>query len=186
MALHWTHGIARLACVGLIGAWQPIDGSQPAPLPTERIRAAPQALADLLVKGRDRSPTFATLLRDIDTSAWIVFVQAGSCRFPGVLGCLLHRVGRFDGQPYLRIVISESPHDGDETIATIGHELQHALEVIHEPNVADAEDIRTLFRHIGYVAIRTPGAELYETQRAVAVGLSIRQELRLPKRAARR
>lgn len=148
------------------------------------VRATSVSVAELVAEGRDRSPTFRSLLEDVNGSGWIVFVQEGSCRLPGVRACLLHRVGTFLGRRYLRIVLSGPPSAREEMIATIGHELQHAAEVVTDRRIEKAADISELYRRVGYVSMRTAHGQLYETTAAVSTGGKILQELRRDRRSA--
>lgn len=148
------------------------------------VRPTSVSVAELVAEGRDRSPTFRSLLEDVNVSGWIVFVQKGSCRLPGVRACLLHRVGMFHGRRYLRIVLSGPPSAREEMIATIGHELQHAAEVVTDRGIENAADISELYRRVGYLSMRTAHGQLYETTAAVRTGGKILQELRRERGAA--
>lgn len=184
MALYGIQCVAGLALTGLLGALQAADGTQSAPLPFHGVRAAVPAVAALVAEGRERSSTFRALLQELDASEWIVFVQTGSCQVPGVSNCLLHRIGTFHGMRYLRVVLSERSQSDDEAIATIGHELQHAVEVANTPGVSAAGDIRELYRRIGYLAKRTPIGDLYETSGARSTGAAVLRELKSDRRVA--
>lgn len=168
-----------LAVIGLsVGG--PVASAPPSAQPSvPAIRTAGAELANIAAAGRERSSTFRKLWRDLEASDWIVFVQNGSCGVPRVVSCLLHRIGAFEGHHYLRVVIAAQIQADDEAIAALGHELQHAAEVLGEPGINTSEDIRQLYRRIGFVSMRTAGGELYETDRAVRVGMDIRRELRL-------
>ena len=150
------------------------------------VRPTSVSVAELVAEGRDRSATFRKLVEDLDVSGWIVFVQEGACRLPNVHGCLLHRVGMFEGRRYLRIVLSHPPAAREQMIATIGHELQHAAEVVSDARVENAADISELYRRIGYVSMRTAGGQLYETHAAVRARVTILQELQRERRTLER
>lgn len=186
LAFHHFQGAVVSALTGLAVMMPPLVGAQVPELPDPKVSAVGRFAVELVKEGRERSPTFRRLLNEIESSDWIVFVQTGSCRLPGILGCLLHRVGTFEGQRYIRIVLSEGSFGVDEAIATIGHELQHAAEVVTDPRVREAADIRALYRRIGYVSQRGPRGEVYETRGAVRVGATIRAELRAERRSAER
>lgn len=150
------------------------------------VRPVGMAIAALLKDGAERSPTFRSLLKQLDGSEWIVFVQAGSCRLPRITGCLLHRVGVFEGRRYLRVVLSDTSATHDSATATIGHELQHVTEVVRDPRITQASDIEDLYRRIGYVSVKTASGAVYETRGAVHVGAQILAELRFARRTAAR
>ena len=176
-------GIGWITAFALHGAFVALQVTGPTPSPDARtggggVRTDGVALANLVTEGREHSSTFRRLARQVEASDWIVFVQRGSCRAPGVFACLLHRVGVFQGHRYLRIVIGEGVRAGDDLIATIGHELQHAVEVVSEPSLASSADIWRLYRRIGHVSIRMVGGEVFETDRAVRAAAAIHEELR--------
>lgn len=175
-----------VAVAWLCAGMQPPVHAQGGQSSSTGVRPVDSSIADLLTEGRHRSPTFRSLLERLDSTGWIVFVQAGSCQIAGVAGCLLHRVGGFEGQRYLRIVLSETSTTRDEVIATIGHELQHAAEVVSDSRITDAADIRELYRRIGYVSMRRAGRQLYETKGAISAGANILAELRSERRATER
>ena len=151
------------------------------PAAVSRVRASDSRAEDLIVEGCRRSPAFATLVQELQAANWIVFVQSGSCPVDGIAGCLLHRVGRYNGVKYLRIVVANGHGLDARTIATLGHELQHALEVVRDGQAADGLDILELYRRTGYIATRTPATQVYETQAAVRAGATILRQLQNPK-----
>lgn len=65
-----------------------------------------------------------------------------------------------------------------QTIATLGHELQHALEVVRDGRSADGSDVRQLYRRIGYIAMRARGTVIYETHAAVRAGATILRQVK--------
>ncbi len=150
------------------------------------VRPMGTSLGVLVSEGRARSPTFASLIQTIERSGWIVFLQPGSCRVPKVLACLLQRVGRGEGQPYLRVVFRDASTRNDEAIARIGHELQHAVEVISDPHASETGDIGELYHRIGYVSLRTALWKLYDTRLAIRTGTEIARELRTSRSHTRR
>jgi hypothetical protein len=175
------------AFLTLVSLWMFADTTgHGSPYETTVVRPVGIAIAALLRDGAERSPTFRSLLEQLDGSEWIVFVQAGSCRLSRITGCLLHRMGVFEGRRYLRIVLSDTSATHDGAIATIGHELHHAAEVVSEPQITQASDIQDLYRRIGYVSMRTTGGAVYETKGAVRAGAQILAELRFARRMAER
>lgn len=172
------HSGRRLRSAGWVVLRNARAGTRGArPVTSDGVRAVGTSIADLLTAGRDRSPTFRSLLRDIDASGWIVFVQSGSCQVAQLSSCLLHRVGVFEGQHYLRLIVGNQALS-DDAIATIGHELQHAVEVTSALGITEGPQIRQLYRRIGYVSVRAPGAEVYETTAAINARATVLRELR--------
>ena len=58
----------------------------------------------------------------------------------------------------LQVVIQKTQL-GDELVVSLGHELQHAIEVLSEPSVTTSAEMRWLFEKIG---IRSGG--VFETK----------------------
>lgn len=177
-----------LTCAGLLLMVPSLQVRAQVPeLAGSRIRCVGPIATGFVKKGRERSPTFRKLVEELESSDWIVFVQRGSCRLAGVTGCLLHQVGRYNSLRYLRVVVSAPFGSDDETIATIGHELQHAVEVVRAPGISNAGDIRQLYRRIGFVSVRRRVAgeigEAYETGNAIRAGATVLRELRANRRA---
>src|SRR5918995_1411470 len=110
----------------LMMGWQPAWAAE---LPFKRLVVADPRLARLLADGYQRSDTLRHLMQQVEDSGWIVFVIAGPCPIKGVTGCLLHTVGVFDGQSYLRLLVQMQERHPDTVLVTVAHELQHALEV---------------------------------------------------------
>jgi hypothetical protein len=62
-------------------------------------------------------------------------------------------------------------------IATLGHELQHAVEIAEAPEVVDARSLARFYARVG--SERTSGAcRLFDTQAAVDIGWQVSRELR--------
>ena len=71
-----------------------------------RISTADREVGELLHEGYDRSQTLRTLVHAIERSRWRVFIQRGRCPARELTSCLLHFTGMFEGDPYLRILIT--------------------------------------------------------------------------------
>jgi hypothetical protein len=89
----------------------------------------------------------------------------------------MHFVGRFDGRPYLRTLVNPDHRHRDNVIATLAHELQHAIEVASAPDITDAASIQALFRRIGRVRLGNRSAVTYETEAAERAGEAVQREL---------
>jgi hypothetical protein len=135
-------------------------------------------LIQWLVDARRRSATLARVVERLEQSNWKVFVQFGRCPEPATVACLLHIVGQIEGRPYLRVVVNRRDRHPDQIIATIAHELQHALEVAEAPGpITDGTSMAALFRNIGHVSVHRKGVITYETDAALAVGDAVLREL---------
>ena len=150
---------------------------------SEYLRVAEPELRHLVADGLLRSETFQRMVTDVGRSRWLVYVQRGPCPEKAAVACLLDVVGTYHGRRYVRVLVSYKGRHADSVIATLGHELQHVLEVAQEPAVTDRASMRDLFRRIGTVRIRGARTTVYETARAQAAGDQVSRELR---RAGRR
>jgi len=123
-------------------------------------------------QGLKRSVTFADLVAAVNASDVIVYIQRVSQLAPTIAGQLLI-VPVPHEQRYVRIQIINqlSPED---TIALIGHELRHALEVAAAPEVRDQKGLMELYQRIG-----EPGGRVhsYDTRAAQNSGRRVRSEL---------
>jgi hypothetical protein len=88
-----------------------------------------------------------------------------------VHACLSHSVTSGGGFRLLRILV-ENVDDVVELIATIGHELRHAIELLSEPSV------RTATAAYNFYAREAPtlGAA-FETAAAIRAGIAVADEL---------
>ena len=136
------------------------------------VRGATPAVNAMLATGIKRSTTFAGLVRALDETDIIVYVETINALPPGLDGRLtfLTKAGGFR---YLRVQVAS--HTGThDLIAVIGHELQHAMEIAEHPNVQDSEGVAGLYKLIG---LQAPGVERYDTTAARSVGRRVRAEL---------
>jgi hypothetical protein len=79
------------------------------------------------------------------------------------------------GVRYLRASVSPDL-TGDQMIATIGHELQHVVEVIEDDAVRDEKSLVALYQRIGEQNSKAMPSR-WETQAAQRAGLQVRKEL---------
>src|SRR5580700_2599927 len=104
---------------------------------TSRVRSTDNALAGLIDQATRRSETFRRLLATIQASNGIVYVEPGECGH-GVRACLKMWMHVSGPNRFVRIVITRSKADPDlEVMGSLGHELQHAIEVLSEPAVTN-------------------------------------------------
>ena len=123
------------------------------------------------------SPTFRSLVEQLDRTTTIVYVEPGICAFGHFKACLPHAITLAGDTRFLRIIV-EKGGGGAQELARIGHELQHALEIARAPNIQSAGDITELFRRIGrspHCPLGTP--DCYETSAARAAGDAVLREV---------
>jgi hypothetical protein len=169
----------------LIGV-TPRRAESPAGDPFKSVKVFHPVLRQLVAEGHARSATFRGLVTDLDASDWLVFVQPGPCPEKAAVACLLHVVGEFEGSRYIRLLVNHKHRHPDNVIATLAHEMQHALEVAQAPEVKDTATMRALFERIETVRVRSATATAYETAAARQIGEQVLRELDAARRAARR
>lgn len=145
-----------------------------APHAQTRLRPQDDRLSSLLRDGTSRSATLKTLVDRIETSNVIVYVTLNPLMKSNLSGTLtwMARSGEFR---YLRASIG--PHlTPTQMLATIAHELQHAVEVIDDETVTDENGLVALYRRIGRQS-GTSSPSRWETDAAQRTGFQVKKEL---------
>ncbi len=137
-----------------------------------RVRGATPAVNAMLATGARRSSTFARLVKEIDETDLIVYVEIINTLPPGLDGRMMFLIST-GGARYLRVQV-DANLPKDDLIAVVGHELQHALEVAAHPKVQSSQDLAMLYRLIG---MHSPGIDNYDTTEARSIGRRVRAEL---------
>ena len=140
------------------------------------VRTTDRYVQSLLLQGVRRSATFAELVRALNQSDVIVYIQFVDI-LPSTLSGRLMLAADAHGQRYLRIQVRQTLTP-NESIALMGHEIRHALEVAGSPEVRDAQGLIGLYQRIGDVSVM--GMHAYETDAAQDVGRQVRTELVRP------
>ena len=138
--------------------------------PIPRVRSTNPAIAAALVTGQERSPTFRSLVRTIEATDGIVYVEHGRCGH-GVPACLSLSVVSGGGFRLLRILV-DGAADVVSLMATIGHELRHAIELLSEPTVTNWT---TAYLYYQREAPTFNG--VFETRAAILAGAAVEHEL---------
>src|SRR5205814_6520245 len=138
-AMHRCHAqrggivqLATFALVALVGArGLAADGCTEREALPEHIRSSDCRIVVRIAEGLRRSSTLRDVLDRIGELNGIVYVDEGSYRQPNtgrvLTGVLSHEVRVAGTHTILRVRIAN--RRGDQTIATLGHELQDAPQV---------------------------------------------------------
>jgi hypothetical protein len=118
-----------------------------------------------------QSTTFRGLVDQIGTTDGIVYVAEGECGH-GVQACLLLTMTAMGPNRVLRILVDRRREDRD-LMGSIGHELQHAVEVLSHRSVRSYGAMILLYKQMCDGCGRR-----FETPAAIAVGDTVRAELR--------
>jgi hypothetical protein len=161
-----------VAMISLCGAPCWARGLQEAPprlgLELNRIRSSHGGIDARVRDGYRRSPTFKMLVDTLERSAVFVYITPGRCRpmdAQRLTACLI-TFGVDRGVHQLRIIVDIGLAT-DHLIATLGHELQHAIET-SQPEMRRSRSQRE--RRVRF--------KVNETDAAERVGRAIRGELR--------
>jgi hypothetical protein len=135
-----------------------------------RVRTGDARLAGLIRHANDGSRTFRQMIGAIEATDGLVYVDRGRC-FHGIKACLTWiTVSR--GNRMLHVIIDERLSD-TATMAAIGHELRHALELLGDVRVTSRGAMYSFYQREGFVRNST-----FETHAAVAAGEAVLRELK--------
>ena len=139
-----------------------------------RIRPQDPRLTTLLRDGMTRSATLRALVNRIEASNLIVYVTLSPTMKASLAGKLtwMTRAGAFR---YVRATIN-TEQNTDQMIATLAHELQHAVEVLEDETVLDQRSLQELYKRIGRPSHSGITAG-WETIAAQETGFRVRREL---------
>jgi hypothetical protein len=140
---------------------------------TPRVRASDARTAVLLTQGLQRSETIRALVNRLERRDVIVYIEiqpALKKRLAGTLTWMTSTVSH----RYVRISINPELNT-EMAISTLGHELQHALEVANAPEVVSDNALEKFYRvHGDSNRAQVNG---WDTEAARVAGEDVRREL---------
>jgi len=139
-----------------------------------RIRPQDPRSTRLLRDGIARSETFRALVARIEASNVFVYVTVTPFIKSSLAGQLtwMTQAGPYR---YLRATLS-AEQTSDQSIASLAHELQHAVEVVDDVRVKDEKTLVALYQRIGTPS-RASVSSGWETLAAQETGYRVRREL---------
>ena len=148
---------------------EPVEKQNPRSLP--RVRSHEPRIVDAIARGTAVSPTLRRLVDTIDATDGIVYVDDGKCGYI-VRACLLPLVQVAGPSRVLRIQVNLREVHGCELVEVIGHELQHATEILADPR------IRTDIQAYNFFAVTRlrPDSGRFETKAALQIAVVISRE----------
>ena len=155
----------------------PLQADEPAPAAAPHVRPLTADARDLVSTGLARSELIRKMVDHLEASDLVVYValrwfmadRTGQLTFIGSTG----------GVRYAMIRIG-SGHILSDEIATLGHELRHAVEVADAPAVVDRVSFARHYARIGMDLGRVGVSRQYETTTAVEAGQYVARELAEP------
>jgi hypothetical protein len=176
MARRWRRrlrrGVLYTVMAGLLGGMTfgvRAEGDR-LPLVSPRVRSSVPRIAALLTEASARSNTFRGLVASIENTDGIVYVEPGRCKH-GVRACLSLSITAAGRYRILRVMIDLAT-DMVALMATIGHELRHALEILTEPSVRTTEQA-----YLFYAREAPTSRDVFETRAAIQTGLAVEREI---------
>ena len=163
----WTTALV----ISLAAGARPLTADAILESPTRHVRTTDRALRSMLRTGFVQSPTFAALMRRLEVSDLTVYIEEVP-RLPGALEGRLLMMPPAHGFRYVRIQVARRGSPSD-TIALIGHELRHAVEVAEALDVTSEQALGDLYRRIGV----SRGKDIYDTHEAQETGKRVLKEL---------
>jgi hypothetical protein len=157
-------------CPATGDAWDSASAAQ------SHISPQNESIAASLRAGTRRSQTLAWLVERLEMLNGRVYLFAGAYRRPGqgllLRGGTSHAVTGPSGFRIIKVTVD--PGFGDGTIATLGHELRHAVEILEALDAVDVGSVDQLYERIGFRV----QAGVYETSAALATERQVRDDLR--------
>ena len=160
-----------LSALLVAAAPSPLSETAVLEAPTRHIRTTDATMRRLLKRGFRGSPSFAALVTRLQRSDVYVYVEEVP-RLPGALEGRMMMLPRAHQHRYIRIQIALRG-DNEDSVAVLGHELQHAVEVAEAEDVFDQEALARLYQRIGVRG----GEHIYDTVAAQQMGRTVRREL---------
>jgi hypothetical protein len=148
-----------------------VDDQAAVMAPDARVRGVSSRIVAIISTATAQSDTFRGLVNEIGHTDGMVYVAEGDCG-RGVRACLLHTMTVMGPYRVVRILVDPSAVDCD-LMASIGHELQHAVEVLSHRSVRSASEMKLLYKRICDMC----GPSI-ETNAAVRTGNAVHDELR--------
>jgi len=146
-------------------------GIESSPLP--RVRSSHPYIRAMIAEAQERSATFRRLVHAFDATDGIIYVEEGDCHVK-VRACLPPTINASAGYRYLQAIIDARQEDW-QVMSDIGHELQHALEVLDNPQTRTSDAaVAQLLRHETFTGTK----RIFETDDAIKAGEDVRREVR--------
>lgn len=124
------------------------------------VRSKNAAIRALVSQASGESATFQSMVETIRASQGIVYVEPGDCGH-GVRACLVHVTGA--GTHRILFVKVDVRKADRKLMASIGHELRHAIEVLGDPSVKTSIAMFFFYVQFKTTAIGTVESTLADT-----------------------
>ena len=140
------------------------------------VRTIEPQLSGVLRNAVLQSPVFRELVTRLTESDVIVYVKTGR-HLPTGLEGHLRFVGCGGGRRYVVVTVAWGRPEA-RAMATLGHELQHALEIAERPEIIDSATLARAFAEFGQQSTHGRNGLAFETAAAIEAGQRIWSEVR--------
>ena len=148
-----------------------------------RVRAEDSRIAALIIRAYRLSATFRHVVDTINETDGIVYVEPGQ-RCGRARACMMLKVTVAGPSRILRIVVDPRQADDCDLMASIGHELWHAAEVLRDPSITSDFAVRLFYDSVAWQPVDENPPRLWETVAAEKAGSDVRTELRAHDKAS--
>lgn len=138
------------------------------------VRSAEPSLSAAVTAGVRLSPQFRDLIRQIDASNIVVYLEYATTLSEGIAGQLSF-VSDVAGWRYVKVVIDPRLVGGNR-VSMLGHELQHAAEVAGATWVVDQATMAKFYSRVG-IERTICSHRVFDSRAAIDAGLRIYHEL---------
>lgn len=140
-----------------------------------RVRPLDPSLTVIVDAGRHRSATFHALVERLETGDVVVYLQYG--QLPSGLQGRLTFLTAAAGLRYVMVEVAREL-DAPRLIAIVGHELQHAVEILGQPQIVNQATFASAYERSGFKRRHfADGVVGFDTHAAVNVGRQVWREL---------
>jgi len=147
-------------------AKEPIDGPH--------VRTGELPLRAAIAEGVEQSVLFRGLVTRLDASNVIVYVSS-DCSMTSLIGRLTFMSASGERRYVMvRIACGLGPW---HQIATLGHELRHAVEIAEDPSVVDQASLAALYERSGFASSLFKAGAGYDSRVAIEAGRRVWDEL---------
>jgi len=139
------------------------------------LRADTADVAALIAEGAAQSPSFRALLDRIDGSDVVAYARLRTFASTALEGRVMF-VSSAGGLRYVVIELACGRRRAAQ-LATLGHELQHVVEIASAPSIVNSRTLASHYERIGERTNANPGLTMFETDAAREAERRVRHEL---------
>ena len=141
----------------------------------QRVRTVDRRMRRLIDEGIRESPSLHALVRRLEQSDVVVYVECHARMESRVAGRLVF-VSSVGGLRYVVVRLARLP-TRPQQIAILAHELQHAVEIADTPAIVDSLSLAREYQRFGRVNHSATDGIAFDTDAAVEIGARVMGEI---------